>query len=93
MVIGTFFSLAMVTTVHVYSCLPFGQHIDGLGSLSICQSITDAYQYFVNNIDPTENNRLSKVQTITCSYHLDKLLPASARSSLCYLIISAESTA
>ena len=45
----------------------------------------------VNTLPMTEHieNKLSKVKTITCSYHLNKLL----WSSLSYQIISVERTA
>ena len=51
--------------------LSFGQRVDKLDSLECIESITDACsQYFVNDIEKTVNNKVSKVQTITCSYHL-----------------------
>ena len=65
-----------------------------LDSLAYVECITDAYsQYFVSDIEHTENNKLSKVLTSTCSYHLNKLLSASAWSSLSSLIIFVERTA
>ena len=44
----------------------------------------------VKDIDHTENNKESKVQTIACSYHLNKLMSASSWSSLSCLITSVQ---
>ena len=56
--------------------------------------MTDAYnQYFVNDIEHTENNKRAKSAKYHLFLSLDKLLSTSAWSSLSYLIISAGRTA
>ena len=53
------------------------------------ESLTDAYsQYFVNDIEHTENNEWHVQKK-----NLNNLLSVSAWSSLSYLMVSAERTA
>ena len=67
--VGTIFDLAEVTQFLAWVkplSLSFGQRVDWLDSLAYTENLTDAYsQYFVNDIEETENKTVSKVQTIT----------------------------
>ena len=65
-VVGTNLNLAKVNLVPCMSEAAlsfsyFGQREDRLDSLAHIESITDAYsQYFVNDIEHTENNKYQK---------------------------------
>ena len=89
LIVGTIFNLAMVDTLPCMCAAALSLFLTAsrwLDSLTYIESITDAYsQYFGNDREQTENNKQSQSAT----YHLNKLLPASAWSSLSYLIISA----
>ena len=89
--VGTIFNLAKVKTVPCIGAAAlslFRTASKQLDSLAYIESITDAYrQYFVNDKSIPKTIDRVKVQTSTCSYHLNKLLSASAWSSISYQII------
>ena len=65
---GTIFNIAEVNTVPCMceAALSLGQRVDRLDSLAYIENITDACsQYFINDIEHTDNTKLSKVRTIT----------------------------